>query len=58
MIRRWRRGLVLAAVGAAIVGGVLLATRPWSGETPVEQAAASPAEYGVCNVSVNDVPLT
>ncbi|MCH8346785.1 MAG: hypothetical protein IIC87_07665 [Chloroflexi bacterium] len=56
MIRRWRRGLVLAAVGAAIVGGVLLATRPWSGETPVEQAAASPAEYGICNVSVSDIP--
>ena len=56
MIRRWRRGLVLTAVVAAIAAGVLLATRPWSDGTVAEEAAASPSEYGLCNVSVSNIP--
>lgn len=57
MIRGWRRGLVLAAVAAAaIVGGVLLATRPWSdGETLVQEAAGGSIEQRICDV-VMDVP--
>lgn len=57
MIRRWRRGLVLAAVGAAaIVGGILLAMEPWSGDTLVEEAAGQVSEYSLCNVSISNVP--
>ncbi len=56
MIRRWRRGLVLAAVGVAAVAGVLLTTQPWTGETPVQEAVAQPAEFGMCNVSVSNIP--
>ncbi len=57
MIRRWRRGLVLAAVAAAaIVGGVLLATEPWSdGETLVQEAAGGTIEQRICDV-VMDIP--
>ncbi len=52
-----RRAVPLAAVGAAIVGGVLLTTEPWSdGETLVQEAVASPADYGICNVSVSNIP--
>ncbi len=52
-----RRAVPLAAVAAVAVGGVLLATRPWSGEEAVvQEAAASPAEFGVCNVSVSNIP--
>ena len=49
MIRRWRRGLVLAGVGAAIIGGVLLATRPWGGEEVVQEAAAGTITYRLCD---------
>ena len=48
--------LLLIAVVAAIAAGVLLATRPWSDGTVAEEAAASPSEYGLCNVSVSNIP--
>ena len=53
MMRRWRRGVVLAAVVAgAIAGGVLLTTQPWSdGETLVQEVAGGNIEYRLCNVS-------
>jgi hypothetical protein len=51
MIRRWRQGVLLAAVAAAaVVGGILLATRPWSDETLVQEAAGQPVEHRACNV--------
>ena len=57
MMRTLRRWLPLAAVAAAaIAAGVLLATRPWSGEEAVQETAATPAEYGLCNVSVSNIP--
>ena len=56
MIRRWRQGVLLAAVAAAVVAGVLLATQPWGGETLVQEAAGQPSEYTLCNVSVSDIP--
>lgn len=47
-----RLGLPIVVLAALIVAGVLLATRPWAGE----EATARPAEFGLCNVSVNDIP--
>lgn len=55
MIHRWRRGVVLAAVGATIVAGVLLATQPWSGETLVREAAGGTIVQRACDV-VMDIP--
>jgi hypothetical protein len=44
-----------ALVVAAIVAAVLLAW-PWDDGSAVPQAAATPAEYGLCNVSVSNIP--
>ena len=52
MIRRWRRGVVLAPVAPAVVAGVLLAPRPWGGE----EAVGETVEYRVCNVVVEHAP--
>jgi hypothetical protein len=57
MKRNLRIGLpVLAVAAALIVAGVLLATTPWSGDTPVREAAAAPTEYSLCNISITNVP--
>ena len=51
-----RLGLPVLAVGAVlIVAGVLLALRPWA-QDATEEAAATPAEYGICNVSFVGIP--
>ena len=55
IIRRWRRGLVLAAVAAVAVTGVLLVTRPWSGETLVQEAVGGTIEQRICDV-VMEIP--
>jgi hypothetical protein len=58
MISRWRRGVVLASVAAAVVAGVLLATRPWGDDddTLVQEATAGTVQYRICDV-VLDGPL-
>ena len=57
MKRALRRGIPVALVAAAtIAAGVLLATRPWDNGTGLQEAVATPAEFGVCNVSVRNVP--
>lgn len=56
MKRKLFRAVPIAVLAAAAVaGGVLLWTQPWSDDTPVEQAAAR-AEYGFCDVFISDVP--
>ena len=52
MIRRWRRGVVLAPLAVAVAAGVLLTTQPWSGE----EAVGETVEYRVCNVVVEHAP--
>ncbi len=57
MKRALRFGLpMIAAVGVLIALGVLLAIRPWSDEEAVQERAAQPAEFGLCNVSVGNIP--
>ncbi len=57
MNRNLRRGIPVAAVAAAtIAAAVLLATRPWDSGSGVQEAAATPAEFGLCNVSVGNIP--
>ena len=57
MKRTLRLGLPIAAVAAAlIVAGVLLGTTPWSDGPAVQEAAAYPSDYGICNVSVTNIP--
>jgi hypothetical protein len=56
MKRTLRLVLPIAAVVAAVVAGVLLATRLWEDGKAVQEAAATPAEFGVCNVSVSNIP--
>lgn len=52
MKRTLRRGLPVAAVSVLIVAGVLLATRPWSGE----EAAGETIEWRLCD-TVLEAPL-
>ena len=59
MKRAFRSGLpIIAVVGVLIALAALLAVRPWSGgpSVEVEEAVAQPAEFGICNVSVSDIP--
>jgi hypothetical protein len=55
-MKRTARRVLPIAVAVAVVAGLFLATRPWSGDEAANQAAASPAEYGICNVSVSNIP--
>ncbi len=56
MKRTLRIGLPIAVVAALIVAGVLLGTTPWSDGPAVQEAAAHPADYGICNVFIGDIP--
>jgi hypothetical protein len=52
MKRTLRLALPIAAVAAAVVAGVLLTTQPWSGETPVQEAAAGTIQHRVCDLVI------
>ncbi len=56
MKRTLRFGLPVAVLAALIVGGVLLATRPWSGDTLVQEAAAGTITYRLCDTIVEAPP--
>ena len=54
VLRRWVP--LVAVFATAIAAAVVLAARPWAGEEVVQEAAANPSAYGLCNVSVRNIP--
>lgn len=56
MKRKMRLGLPGLGVAVLIAAAVLLTIRPWSDGPPAKEAAAHPSDYGICNVSVRNLP--
>jgi hypothetical protein len=56
MKRALRLGLPLVVLTAVVVGGVLLATQPWSGEDAVQEAAAGTIKHRLCDFVLEAPP--